>query len=111
MYYNPACSKCLYALDYLAAHGITPARIAYLEQAPSAAELKTLAEALGLPVMQLVRTSEPLYMSQFSHKSYTDEEWLDILAANPVLLQRPILVKAGKAVIGRTPESLSDFIQ
>jgi arsenate reductase len=110
MYFNPSCSKCLYAFEFLQSKGITPKLIHYLEQHPTAAELKKISEGLGLRPFDLVRTSEPLFAEKFEGKDLSDDEWLKALEEYPVLLQRPILVKNNKAAIGRSPEQLDGFL-
>lgn len=110
MYFNPACSKCLYALEFLQSKGITPRLIHYLEQHPTAAELKKITEHLGIRPFDLVRTSEPIYAEKFAEKNLSDDEWLKALEKYPVLLQRPILVRENKTAIGRSPGQLEDFL-
>jgi len=107
IYYNPSCSKCQYALDYLQARGIQPRLIEYLENFPSKEDLKKILSALGLSPLDIIRKSEPVFLENFSGKNFSDEEWLDILVKNPILLQRPILVKSSQAIIVRDDESLA----
>lgn len=110
MYYNPSCSKCLYALDFLKAQGITPKLIEYLSEAPSVQDLKSILNKLGLKPIDIVRTNEPLFIEKFSHRIYNDDEYLDLIVQYPVLMQRPILVKQDRAVIGRNNQSLEQII-
>lgn len=106
MYFNPSCSKCLYALEFLQQKGITPNLINYLEQTPSFDELKKLAGVLGVKPLDIVRTGEPVFLEKFAGKNLTDDEWLKVIVDHPVLLQRPLLIKENNGVIGRSPEQL-----
>ncbi len=81
----------------------------YLLNLPSPAELKGLLDYLGTDVEQLVRKKEPMYVEKFEGKFYTQEEWLEILSAHPVLIERPIVVKDGKAIIGRPVERIIEL--
>ena len=82
----------------------------YLLNPPSLAELKGLLDYLGIEAEQLVRKKEPLYVEKFEGKFYTQKEWLEILLANPVLIERPIIVKNGKAIIGRPVELILNIL-
>lgn len=110
MYYNPSCSKCQYALEYLKAQGITPQLIHYLEQTPTVHELKDLLHKLGLKPFDIIRTTEPLFAEKYASRTLTDEEWLEVIVNNPILLQRPILVRNEKAALGRSEEQLKNFL-
>lgn len=110
MYFNPSCSKCQYALEFLQAQGIQPQLIHYLEQHPTVPELKTLLQKLGLRPLDIIRTSEPLFAEKFAGKNFSNDEWLNVITQYPVLLQRPILVQQNKAGIGRSDEQLKEFI-
>lgn len=60
--------------------------------------------------MELVRTSESIYKEQFKGKSFSDTEWIDILCKNPVLIERPIVIRGDQAVIGRHTEQILNLI-
>jgi arsenate reductase len=111
MYFNPSCSKCLYALEFLKEQGITPTLIEYLSETPSVEGLKSLLHKLKLKPIDIMRTNEPLFIEKFSRKTYSDDEYLEIIANNSSLLQRPILVAEGMAVIGRTDEALQKIVK
>ena len=78
----------------------------YIEQPLSAPELKTLLRQAGLRAEQAVRTKEPAYEQYVAGKNLSDDELLQVMAAHPELLQRPIVVR-GKAVLARPVENLS----
>lgn len=110
LYFNPGCSKCLYALEFLKANGITPEIIEYLSETPSIGELKSILGKLGLKPIDIIRTNDPLFVEKFSNKSYSDDEYLKLIVENPSLLQRPILVAKDAAVIARTDEALQSIV-
>jgi arsenate reductase len=110
-YHNPRCSKSRGALALLAEHGIEPETVAYLEAPPSVAELRALAGMLGLPVRALLRTGEEAYKALgLADPARTDEELLKAMHAHPILIERPIFVHGGRAVIGRPIENVLQLL-
>jgi arsenate reductase (glutaredoxin) len=79
----------------------------YIEQPLSAPELKKLLRQAGLRAEQAVRTKEPAYKQFVAGKNLSGDELLQVMAAHPELLQRPIVVREGKAVLARPVENLS----
>lgn len=114
IYHNPRCSKSRAALEqaeaFAAKQGEPLDVIEYLKTPPSLADLKTLAAQLDTPLRTLVRENEEEY-AQLNLASASDEALLKAIAAHPKLLQRPVLVRQGKATIGRTPEALDAFLK
>lgn len=108
MYHNPKCSKCRATLALLQEKGIEPELIHYLEAAPSAAELAAVLKKLGKGAKEVIRFNEDvakeLGISPADERP--DTEWLDIIAANPKLLERPIVINGDRAAIGRPPENV-----
>jgi arsenate reductase len=84
--------------------------IEYLKKIPTVKELKLLLSKLNLKPLQIVRTSEKLFKEKFKGKNFTDEEWIQILHENPVLIERPIVVKNNKAILCRPPERVEEII-
>ncbi|HVL80443.1 MAG TPA: arsenate reductase (glutaredoxin), partial [Actinomycetota bacterium] len=108
IFYNGACSKCRGTMELLRERGIEPEVVEYLSAPPTAEELRELSAKLGLPVRELVRTSEPRY-AELGLDDASEDELVEALAREPVLLQRPIVVSGGRAVIGRPPERVLDL--
>ncbi len=106
IYHNPRCSKSRETLALIRQKGIEPEIIEYLKTPPSKEALRGLLGKLALKPAQLVRKGEDVYKQSFAGKALNDEQWLDALAANPVLIERPIVVKGSKAVLGRPPENV-----
>lgn len=107
IYHNPRCSKSRQTLALLTDRGETPEIIEYLKDAPSEAEIRAVAKMLGiLSVREMMRTGESIY-KELNLKAVTDEDRLiRAMAENPKLIERPIVIKDGKAAIGRPPESV-----
>ena len=78
----------------------------YLKTPPTTDELKALLKKLGLSVQEIIRKKEPLFIEKYKDKKLSDEKWIAVLVKNPVLIERPIVVKGNKAVIGRPPENV-----
>jgi len=110
IYHNPRCSKSRSTLALLKEHGIEPTVIEYLKNAPGKMELTAVIGKLGIRPEEIVRKGEDAYKIQFAGKSLSDEQWVDALIENPILIERPIVVKGDRAVIGRPPENVLDLI-
>jgi arsenate reductase len=110
IYHNPRCSKSRQTLELLQSHGIEPKVIEYLKTPPTARELKAIVAKLGIKPEALVRKGEDVYKQKFAGKTLTDTQWIEALAANPILIERPIVVAGDKAVIGRPPENVKKLI-
>ncbi|MCX7514175.1 arsenate reductase (glutaredoxin) [Frateuria sp. STR12] len=107
IYHNSRCSKSRGTLELLQARGIEPEVVNYLDTPPSVAELKTLLRQLGMEPRQLLRTGEPEYKElALADPAMNDEAILQAMVSHPKLIERPIVVANGKAVIGRPPEAV-----
>ena len=109
IWFNQSCSKCESALEVLHGRGIDPNVVEYLEQPPTADEIRDVLGKLGLGPRDLVRKSEPLY-AELGLDDAADDELIDAMAANPILIERPVVVKGSRAVIGRPPERVVDVL-
>jgi arsenate reductase len=110
IYHNNRCSKSRCALDLLNESGQPFEIIDYLKNPPSEAELTELLKKLNRKPEEVIRKSEPLFKEKFADKSFSDAEWIKIMAENPILIERPIVVKDDKAVIGRPTESVENLL-
>lgn len=111
LYHNPRCSKSRSALQLLEERGLNPAIVRYLETPLSAAQLQDLLAKLGIPARQLLRSGEDEYKSLgLSDPNLTDAQLIKAMAAQPKLIERPILVVGEKAVIGRPPENILEIL-
>lgn len=110
IYHNPRCSKSRAALELLRARGIEPRVVEYLKTPPSRDELRALVQKLDLPAEQLVRKGEDAFKAQFAGRTLSETQWIDALAANPALIERPVIVHGARAVIGRPPERALELL-
>ena len=111
LYHNPRCSKSRGALELLEARGLQPKVVRYLETPPSAAELRDLLGKLGVNARQLLRSGEDDYKALgLGDASLSEAQLIDAMVQQPKLIERPILVKGDKAVIGRPPEKVLELL-
>ncbi len=104
IYHNPRCTKSRETLALIETK--KPEIVEYLKTPPSATELKSLLKKLGLNVQEIIRKKESLFIEKYKDKKLSDEKWMEVLVKNPILIERPIVVKGNKAVIGRPPENV-----
>ena len=111
LYHNPRCSKSRGALALLRERGIEPEIVAYLDTPPSPADLRDLLQALELPARALLRTGEDAYGTLgLASESMTESALIDAMSTHPRLIERPIFVHGGRAIIGRPPERVLDLL-
>jgi arsenate reductase len=111
LFHNPRCSKSRGALELLRERGVEPEILPYLEQPPSVTELRELVRLLGLPVRALLRTGEPEYAELgLANEGLDDETLLAAMHTHPRLIERPIFVHRGRAVIGRPSERVLELL-
>ncbi|MGY1424638.1 arsenate reductase (glutaredoxin) [Lysobacter sp. A289] len=111
IYHNPRCSKSRGALELLRERGIEPEVITYLDTPPSASELRELLAMLAVPARELLRTGETEYTELgLADPDKTDAALIDAMASHPRLIERPVFVHAGRAVIGRPPEKVLELL-
>ncbi len=110
IYYNPRCSKCRSTLKLLQERGEEPEIIEYLQATPSRSELKEVLSLLGMHAGQLLRKKESAYREAGLNDASSEDEILDAMMKHPVLIERPIVVRDGKAAIGRPPENVLDIL-
>ena len=111
LYHNPNCTKSRGALELLRERGITPDVVRYLDQAPSVDELRELVAMLGTGARSLLRTGEPEYAELgLADPALDDEALLAAMHAHPRLIERPVFVHDGRAVIGRPAERVLEIL-
>lgn len=109
--HNPDCSKSNCSLEYLQNLNEEILIRDYLAMPLSKKELSEIVHMLGMEAHELLRKKEPLYKSLIENRSFTNNEILQLMADNPILIERPVIIKNGKAVIGRPIEKVVDFVK
>ena len=111
IYHNNMCSKSRAALNLLKDNNEEIEIQEYLKEVPSKAELKEILKMLQMKPLELIRKNETIFKENYKDQNLTDEEWIDIMIENPVLIERPIVVKDGKAAIGRPIEKIIELLK
>lgn len=110
IYHNPRCAKSRAGLQYLEEKGYEIEVRKYLSNGITEEQLKEIIDKTGKDAFHFVRTNEPEYISKYKGKKLTNEQWIRILAENPKLLQRPIVINGNKAVLANPPENIDDIM-
>lgn len=111
IWHNPRCGTSRLVLNTLIENGIEPEVFLYLQTPPSQKELKRVIKLLKIPAEALVRKKEALYLESFAVYEKSEDEWIEILHKNPQLIERPIVIKARKAVMARPPERVWKWLR
>lgn len=109
IFHNPRCSKSRQTLELLREHDIEPEIIEYLKTPPSVTELTELLNLLNFEARALVRSKETLY-KELDLAEATSQQLVEAMAANPSLIERPIVVNGQEARLGRPPETILEII-
>ena len=111
IYHNPKCGTSRNTLALIENAGIQPEVIEYLKTPPSKQELKDLIAKMGVPVRDVIRAKEPLYLElKLDDMSLSDDTLLDSMAANPILINRPIVVTDLGVKLCRPSELVLDIL-
>jgi len=110
IYHNPRCMKSRQTLALIREQGVEPEIVEYLNAPPSAAELDRILKMLGIEPIELMRKKEAVYKELgLAKKSLSRKEAIRVLIENPKLIERPIVIKGKRAVLGRPPENVREF--
>ena len=110
VYHNARCSKSRSACEIVAGRGIEAHIVEYLKTPPSRDELRAVLQKLGMKASELVRRGEEEYKQHYAGRTLTEDEWLDAMAEHPILIERPIVVRGDRAVVGRPPEKVLELL-
>lgn len=111
IYHNPRCSKSRQTLALLEENGVEPQVRKYLDEAPSADELKVVLSQLGISARDLLRKKEAEFKENgLDDMSLSEDQIIEIMTNVPKLIERPIVIKGDQARIGRPPESVLEII-
>lgn len=111
IWHNPRCSKSRQTLALLEENGVTPTQKLYLKDAPTKAEISSVLVALGgVKASQIIRKGESTFKQLGLSLDNGDDVLISAMAANPILIERPIVFVGDKARIGRPPESVLELL-
>ena len=111
IFHNPRCSKSRQTMQLLESNGVTPVIIEYLKHPPSYEQLAETLALLGLQPRELMRTQEKPYKeNKLDDAALSNEDLIRAMIENPILIERPIVVHNGTAVIGRPPEKVLEIL-
>ena len=111
IYHNPRCSKSRAGLALLEEQGIEPEIIRYLDTPPTVEELTALLQKLDMKPRELMRTKEAIYKELGLKDVEEDSKLIEAMVAHPKLIERPIVIKGDRAVIGRPMENVTVLLE
>lgn len=109
IYHNPRCSKSRQALQLVNERSEEVEVIEYLKNPPTVDELKVIVRKLNIRPQELIRKGESIFKTNFKGKELSDDQWIQAMVDQPILIERPIIVKGDKAVIGRPPGEVNQL--
>ena len=109
VYHNPRCSKSRMALKYLEEEGKSFEIVEYLKEIPSITELDNILKQLDMEPEELIRKNEADFKEHFKGKDLSRTQWIEAMRNYPKLIERPIVIKNGKAVIARPAEKIASL--
>jgi arsenate reductase (glutaredoxin) len=111
IYHNPRCSKSRATLALLEENGVSPRIVEYLKTPPSKEEMGRILDGLGMEPRDLMRKKEePYTVLNLSDADTSREALIDAMLHNPILMERPVVVKDGRYALGRPPESVLEIL-
>lgn len=111
IYHNPRCSKSRQTLALLEENNIAPDVVEYLQNPPNAQTLGQILNMLGLQPRELMRRNEAAYAeNNLADETLSDNALIQAMIDHPILIERPIVINGGRAVLGRPPENVLELI-
>ena len=110
IWHNPRCSKSREALKILEENNSEAEVVKYLESTPSKEEIKNILKMLGLSARELMRTKESIYKELNLKDENNEDTLIEAMVKHPKLIERPVIIKGDKAIIGRPTSIVADFI-
>jgi len=111
IWHNPRCSKSRDSFKFLEEKGVDAEVVKYLDEVPTKEELQNMLKMLGMnSAQELMRTKEAIYKELNLKEESSEEALLEAMIANPKLIERPIVVKGNRAVIGRPIEKVVELL-
>ena len=110
IYHNPRCSKSRTAKEILAQRGVEARVVEYLKDGPTRPEIEHLMVLLGITDPRLMMRVKDDAFRELALAEASDDELIDAMVAHPILIERPIVVRGNRAVIGRPPERVAELL-
>jgi arsenate reductase len=110
IWHNPKCSKSREAMEILQDNNCEAEVVKYLEEKPDAKKIKAILKMLGIKPRELMRTKEDIYKELNLNSEKSDEALIEAMAKHPKLIERPIIIKGERAIIGRPTERIAEFL-
>nr|WP_315224000.1 arsenate reductase (glutaredoxin) [uncultured Flavobacterium sp.] len=111
IYHNPRCGKSRNCLAFIEQTNQSYEIIPYLIENPSFEDLKIILEKLNIKPIQLIRIKEKIWIENYKSKNLHDNEIIQAMVDHPILIERPIVVKDKKAIIGRDLDEVTSFLE
>ncbi len=111
IWHNPRCSKSRNAVTLLEEKGIDADVVKYLDTPPTKEELVEVLKMLGISARELMRTKEAIYKELNLNEETDEDKLIEAMVENPKLIERPIVIKDGKAAIGRPIENIIELLK
>ena len=111
IYHNSRCGKSRDCLLFITETGKKFEVIKYLEDIPTFDELTNIIKKLDIKPIDLIRKKEKIWIENFKNLQMTDTEIINAMISNPILIERPILIKRTRAIVGRPIESVIKFLK
>lgn len=110
IWHNPKCSKSREAMEILKEKKCDAEVVKYLEESPDKEQIKAILKMLGIAPRELMRVKEDIYKELNLKEELDDEALIEAMAKYPKLIERPIIIKGSKAIIGRPTERIAEFL-
>ncbi|UTW55501.1 arsenate reductase (glutaredoxin) [Kordiimonas sp. SCSIO 12610] len=110
IWHNPRCSKSRQTLALIEEKGLTPEVRLYLDDAPTAEDIKNVLDMLGIEPRALMRTGEADYKDQGLSSVSDHDALIEAMVKTPKLIERPVVIKDGQARLGRPPENVLEIL-
>lgn len=108
--HNPRCRKSREALELLNEKGVMVEVVEYLKTPLAKDEIAELADKLGVQPEMMIRKGESVFKEEYKGKELSSEDYIQMMADHPILIERPVFIKDNKAIIGRPPERVLELL-
>ena len=111
IWHNPRCSKSREAMGILEENSIDAKVVKYLESTPDYDQIKSVLKMLNITPRELMRTKEDIYKELKLKDELNDDILIRAMANNPILIERPVIIKGNRAIIGRPTDKIAEFLK